>query len=215
MLDGRVYSIEDFFTYEVQKVDFSRLENFNEIEALKVVPQNTEWHQEGDALEHTKLVVDSMYNHLKQLERHDSQYEETMLLAAIFHDVGKAITTKYDPKDGLYHCPNHAEESAKIFKNYNVTGSIYAENLIRWHMQPMYILTSKDPKKAIINLINKCVPFVGDYLKYEFMRDLLRLKWCDQEGQINSKGDGWKEILENVKDLFNEIYPNEKIISIW
>lgn len=215
MLDGRVYSIEDFFTYEVQKVDFSRLENFNEIEALRGVPQNTEWHQEGDALEHTKLVVDSMYNHLKQLERHDSQYEETMLLAAIFHDVGKAITTKYDPKDGLYHCPNHAEESAKIFKNYNIIGSKYIEDLIRWHMQPLYILTSKNPKKAIVNLINKCVPFAGDYLKHEFMRDLLRLKCCDQEGQINSKGDGWKEILENVKDLFNEIYPNEKIISIW
>lgn len=215
MLDGRVYSIEDFFTYEVQKVDFRRLKKFKEIDALRGVPQNIEWHQEGDALEHTKLVVNSMYDHLKQLKKHHSWYEETMLLAAIFHDVGKAITTKYDPKDGLYHCPNHAEESAKIFKNYNVTGSIYAENLIKWHMQPMYILTSKDPKKAIINLINKCVHLDIDCLKCMFMKDLLRLKWCDQEGQINAKGDGWKEILENVKDLFNEIYPNEKIISIW
>ena len=44
MLDGRVHSLKDFFTYEVQKVDFSRLEKFNEIKALRGVPQNTEWH---------------------------------------------------------------------------------------------------------------------------------------------------------------------------
>lgn len=217
MWDGRVDSVNDFFTYEIQPVDFRRLRKFKEIEALRGIQQNTEWHQEGDAYEHTKLVVNCMYNHLKQLKKHNAWYEETMLLVAIFHDVGKAVTTKYDHKDGLYHCPNHAEKSAEIFKEYNqyLTGSRYAEDLVRYHMQPMYILTSKDPKKAIVNLIDKCAPWwkVGD--KGVFMRDLLRLKWCDQEGQINDKGDKWKEILENVKDLFNEIYPNEKINSIW
>ena len=40
MWDGRVDSMNDFFTYEIQPVDFRRLRKFKEIEALRGIQQN-------------------------------------------------------------------------------------------------------------------------------------------------------------------------------
>ncbi|MDB5352768.1 MAG: hypothetical protein JWN86_4015 [Planctomycetota bacterium] len=57
------------------------------LEPLAAVKQNPRWHPEGDALYHSLQVF--------QRARRDRPYDEEFLLAALLHDVGKAI----DPKD--------------------------------------------------------------------------------------------------------------------
>ena len=54
---------------------------------LENVKQNPEYHPEGDALYHSLQVFD--------LARDELPYDEEFLLAALLHDVGKAI----DPRD--------------------------------------------------------------------------------------------------------------------
>ncbi|HEX3656163.1 MAG TPA: HD domain-containing protein [Pirellulales bacterium] len=56
---------------------------------LEHVRQSPKWHPEGDALYHSLQVFD--------LARDEQPYDEEFLLAALLHDVGKAI----DPKDHL------------------------------------------------------------------------------------------------------------------
>lgn len=50
---------------------------------LENVRQNPKWHPEGDALYHSLQVF--------ELAREESAYDEEFLLAALLHDVGKAI----------------------------------------------------------------------------------------------------------------------------
>lgn len=75
---------------QVQEVE-SKIDRFQLFEALLLplenVKQNRVYHPEGDALYHSLQVFDLARDHLP--------YDEEFLLAALLHDVGKAI----DPHD--------------------------------------------------------------------------------------------------------------------
>ncbi|HEX4147483.1 MAG TPA: HD domain-containing protein [Pirellulales bacterium] len=60
---------------------------------LEQVRQNARWHPEGDALYHSLQVFD--------LARNELPYDEEFLLAALLHDVGKAIDPKQHAAAGL------------------------------------------------------------------------------------------------------------------
>lgn len=60
---------------------------------LESTQQDAIWHAEGNCKTHTSLVVDEVYNLLKQ---HDIYGERrlVLLLSAILHDIAKPITTR-------------------------------------------------------------------------------------------------------------------------
>jgi HD domain len=60
---------------------------------LEQVKLNPEYHPEGDCLNHTLQVFD--------LARHELPYDEEFLLAALLHDIGKAIDRKNHIAAGL------------------------------------------------------------------------------------------------------------------
>lgn len=62
---------------------------FKEVAALRGVPQNPVYHPEGDALDHTLLVLREA-----AALRGEAQNPLAFMLAALTHDLGKAVTTK-------------------------------------------------------------------------------------------------------------------------
>lgn len=74
-----------------------------ELHALIDCPQDPEWHPEGDVWIHTLMVVDGARRRIDDLE---PAKQNTVMLGALLHDVGKPATTTLDP-DGHIRSKGH------------------------------------------------------------------------------------------------------------
>lgn len=63
---------------------------FPELAELRGVPQDPEWHPEGDVWIHTLMVVDAA----AKLRTDDPAEDEALMFAALCHDLGKPATTE-------------------------------------------------------------------------------------------------------------------------
>ena len=114
---------------------------FPEIHALKGVPQEPEWHPEGDVFVHTLLVCDRAREAIDDL---DYPRRLAVMLAALCHDFGKPATTEFVA--GRTRSRGHDEagvgptlgllERLKLFSldGYDVRGQTVA--LVREHLKP-------------------------------------------------------------------------------
>jgi tRNA nucleotidyltransferase (CCA-adding enzyme) len=75
-----------------------------EFHALVGVPQEPEWHPEGDVWVHTLMVIDEARQRITNLDRGPAL---AMMLGAITHDFGKPLTTAVI--DGRIRSPGHEE----------------------------------------------------------------------------------------------------------
>ena len=108
---------------------------FSELHALIGVPQSVRYHPEGDAFEHTMLVL-----------REAAAVRDTMrdpaafMLIALTHDLGKATTTKMGDK-GDWQSIRHEIEGlpliAQMLSRLGVSAGriAYCQNLCRLHMR--------------------------------------------------------------------------------
>jgi tRNA nucleotidyltransferase (CCA-adding enzyme) len=114
---------------------------FPEIKALIDVPQDPEWHPEGDVFVHTKLVVDRAREMIDDL---DYPRQVTIMLAALAHDFGKPATTAF--VDGRLRSRGHEEGgvapteefldrlNVHTVSGYDVREQVIA--LVREHLKP-------------------------------------------------------------------------------
>ncbi len=77
---------------------------FPELTALVGVPQEPDWHPEGDVDVHTMMVVDEARKLIDDLDR---ARQLTVMLAAVCHDFGKPSTTEF--RDGRIRSLAHDE----------------------------------------------------------------------------------------------------------
>ncbi|MFL6283873.1 MAG: HD domain-containing protein [Pyrinomonadaceae bacterium] len=122
---------------------------FPEIEALKGVPQEPDWHPEGDVFIHTLLTCDRARELVDDL---DYPRQLAVMLAALCHDFGKPSTTKFI--DGRTRSRGHAEagvgpalaflERLKMFtlEGYDVRSQVAA--LVRDHLKPGEFYRARD-----------------------------------------------------------------------
>lgn len=91
------------------------IENIPQFAALKTTKQSNTWHKEGDALRHTRLVVENMQRELDEqnIDNH-SAYYLVMMSAALCHDLGKATSTKWDKEKNDYVCNHHGQAGENI-----------------------------------------------------------------------------------------------------
>ncbi|MCS6873417.1 MAG: HD domain-containing protein [Pyrinomonadaceae bacterium] len=114
---------------------------FPELEVLVGVPQDPEWHPEGDVWTHTLMVVDEARKLIDDLEY---PKKVTVMLAALCHDLGKAVTTEFI--DGRWRSLRHDEEGAKITEKFLDKLGIFTlqgypvkekvVQLVKYHLKP-------------------------------------------------------------------------------
>jgi tRNA nucleotidyltransferase (CCA-adding enzyme) len=132
------------------------------------------------------------------------QREEDLIvgLAVLLHDIGKATTTKVEPKDGRLHAYRHEEESFRLAPEF--LSQITRETklveailpLVRWHAQPYELYRIKASDAAVRRLATK----VGRIDR------LIRVDAADRQGRAGYYESGpspqgvWlKEISEKLK----------------
>jgi tRNA nucleotidyltransferase (CCA-adding enzyme) len=136
---------------------------FPELDALRGVPQEPDWHPEGEVDTHTRLVCDRARELIDDL---DYPRRVAVMLAVLCHDFGKPATTEF--VDGRIRSRGHDEagvaptlaflDRLKIFtlEGYDVRAQVAA--LVREHLKPgeFYRLRGEIGDGAFRRLARRC-----------------------------------------------------------
>lgn len=132
------------------------------------------YHLEGSAWVHTLRVIDEIkkaYN--------TSDDSHPMVIAATFHDVGKAMTSVHNgPNDWSY--PNHAPEGALRLGEYLNEDDPHFKMVqwfVKYHMKPQFVFERKE-----LEGIMETVPDDEMAKKYCTLENLITLSICDLLG---------------------------------
>ena len=127
------------------------------LHAVIGVPQDPEWHPEGDVWNHTLHCLDAYAR-----ERLGDRDEDLIVgLAVLLHDFGKATHTKVEPHDGRIHSYGHEEASVPLAEDFlrQVTRETRLHEavlpLVRWHAQPHELYRAKAGDAAVRRLAAK------------------------------------------------------------
>lgn len=95
------------------------LSHFPEILAIRGVPQDPEWHPEGDVFEHTLHALDALVR-LPDWREAPESTRIVWSLAVLTHDLGKATCTQTAERHGRQRIisPAHEIESARLAESF-------------------------------------------------------------------------------------------------
>ncbi len=190
---------------------------FPELKSLVGVPQEPEWHPEGDVDVHTLLVVDEARKLIEDLE---NPRQVAVMLGALCHDFGKPLTTEF--VDDRIRSYGHDEAGVQptidfldrlgIFTldGYDVRNQIV--QLVRYHLKPGEYYKSKEPvgDGAFRRLARKVEP---DLLYRVAKADSLGRNpdWLPKEKWFGSEAQEW--FIERVRALQVEHKAPEPILK--
>jgi len=178
---------------------------FPEINVLRGVPQDPEWHPEGDVFVHTKLTVDRARELIEGLSY---PRQVTVMVAALAHDFGKPATTGF--VEGRLRSRGH--EAAGVpptesflsrinihtIDGYNVRNQVIS--LVREHLKPGEFFKKRDEvgDGAFRRLARRCEP---DLLYRVAKADSLgrNASWVPQEKWYGSEAQDW--FIERARQL--------------
>ena len=189
---------------------------FPEIQSLIGVPQDPEWHPEGDVFVHTKLVIDGARKLIDDLPY---PRQVTVMLAALAHDFGKPATTEF--LEGRWRSRGHEEAGvppAESFLNrvnvhtidgYNVRDQVIA--LVREHLKPGEFYKKRDEvgEGAFRRLARRCEP---DLLYRVAKADSLgrNAEWVPREKWYGSDAQEW--FIQRSRELQVEQRPPDPLL---
>ena len=160
--------------------NWKKIEKVKEFAKLKECEQNPRWHKEGNAWNHTVAVC----NEAIKVARDEYEGEDRLvfLAAALFHDIGKGVTTKIG-KDGNWHSYGHEFEGEKMTRLLLWNEDIWTREricaLVRYHMEIEFIPESEKFLPKLVSMSKA----VGN------LDMLIKLKECDLRGSIQYDAD--------------------------
>lgn len=123
---------------------------FPELQSLIGVPQEPDWHPEGDVDVHTLMVVDEARKLIDDL---DYSRQITVMLGALAHDFGKPPTTEF--VDGRIRSRGHDEAGVEPTISFLDRLGVYTQDgfdvreqvvqLVRYHLKPGEYYKAKSP----------------------------------------------------------------------
>jgi tRNA nucleotidyltransferase (CCA-adding enzyme) len=179
---------------------------FPELKSLVGVPQEPEWHPEGDVDVHTLMVADEARKLIDDLPY---AKQVTVMLAAVAHDFGKPPTTKFF--DGRWRSHAHDEAGVEPTLSFLDTLGIYTLNgydvreqivqLVRYHLTPGMFYKSRPGDGAFRRLARKVEP---DLLYRVAKADSLgrNPEWLPKEKWFKAEAQEW--FIERVRELHVE-----------
>lgn len=189
---------------------------FPEINALIDVPQDPEWHPEGDVFVHTRLVLDRARELIDELSY---PRQVTVMLAALAHDFGKPATTEFI--EGRLRSRGHEAAGAApaesfldrinvhTIEGYNVRSQVIA--LVREHLKPGEFYKKRDEvgEGAFRRLARRCEP---DLLYRVAKADSLgrNAEWVPRDKWYGSDAQEW--FIQRARELNVEQRPPEPLL---
>ncbi len=178
---------------------------FPEMKSLVGVPQEPEWHPEGDVDVHTLMVVDEAR---KLIDHLPYEKQVAVMLGALAHDFGKPPTTQFF--DGRWRSHSHDEAGVEPTLSFLDSLSIFTLNgydvrnqvvqLVRYHLKPGEYFKSKNAvgDGAFRRLARKVEP---DLLYRVAKADSLGRNpdWLPREKRFGSEAQEW--FIQKVRDL--------------
>ena len=187
-----------------------------ELNALIDVPQDPEWHPEGDVFVHTLLVSDRARELIDDLPY---AKQVTVMLAAVAHDFGKPATTEL--VDGRLRSRGHEEAGVAptasfldrlnlhTLDGYDVRAQVIA--LVRDHLKPGEFFKKKEEvgDGAFRRLARKCEL---DLLYRVAKADSLgrNAEWVPREQWFTAEAQDW--FIERARELEVEQQPPAPIL---
>ncbi|HEY0461548.1 MAG TPA: HD domain-containing protein [Pyrinomonadaceae bacterium] len=176
---------------------------FPELVALVGVPQQPEWHPEGDVDIHTLMVTDEARKLIDDLEY---AKRVTVMLGALCHDFGKPATTEFF--DGKWRSHGHDEAGVEptcafldrlglfTLDGYDVRSQIV--QLVRYHLAPGMFYKSAPGDGAFRRLARRVEP---DLLYRVAKADSLgrNPEWLPREKWFKAEAQEW--FIERVRAL--------------
>ena len=189
---------------------------FPEIQSLIGVPQDPEWHPEGDVFVHTGLALDRARELIDDLSY---ARQVTVMLAALAHDFGKPATTEVI--DGRLRSRGHEEAgvpptetfltriNVHTIDGYNVRAQVIA--LVREHLKPGEFYKKQDEvgDGAFRRLARRCEP---DLLYRVARADSLgrNAEWVPREQWYGAEAQEW--FIERSRQLQVEQRPPDPLL---
>jgi tRNA nucleotidyltransferase (CCA-adding enzyme) len=198
--------------YDLRVVD----QLFPEMKALVGVPQQYDWHPEGDVDIHTLLTVDCARELLDGLSY---PKQVTVMLAALCHDFGKPATTAFI--EGRTRSRGHEEAGVRptetflerlnihTLEGYDVRAQVVA--LVRDHLKPgeFYRLRDQISDGAFRRLARRCEL---DLLYRVAKADSLgrNAPWVPPERRYTAEAQDW--FIRRARELAVERKPPEPFL---
>ena len=189
---------------------------FPEIQSLIGVPQDPEWHPEGDVFIHTQLAIDRARELIDDLSY---ARQVTVMLATLTHDFGKPATTEMI--EGRWRSRGHEEAgvaptesflnrlNVHTIDNYNVRTQVIA--LVREHLKPGEFYKKRDEvgDGAFRRLARRCEP---DLLYRVAKADSLgrNAEWVPRNQWYGADAQEW--FIQRTKELEVEQRPPEPLL---
>ena len=196
-----MYGASKYFKECDYKINWKYVDTIPEFQKLKECEQNPVWHAEGNAYIHTKKAVE----HAETLIL-DARFSELdpkiAMLAVLFHDIGKGVTTEF--KNGNWHAYGHEFAGERIARRILWDEiDLYTREIIcsciRNHMRILRFADSKNVIKDMI-LASDEYAFFWDYQIFVKMCDNYA---CEMEDELEfykdmRKLDTLYDIAENL-----------------
>lgn len=173
--------LEQFFSSEESKEP-----PFSMLQKLKTTKQSPIHHPEGNAWNHTMLVVD----YAAKL-RNKSNAPKAYMWSALLHDIGKPDTTRV--RKGKITSYDHDKVGAKLaeeFLQFFELDPAFVQNvcnLVRYHMHILFVVNN--------------LPFkdLKGMKKHTDLNDLALLGFSDRMGRLNGNEKELQKLLKNLK----------------
>jgi tRNA nucleotidyltransferase (CCA-adding enzyme) len=168
---------------------------FRELADIIDVPQNPQFHAEGDVWTHTMMVLDQAAKY-----RHKAENPQGFMLAALCHDYGKAVCTQV--VDGRIRSIGHETEGLPLVGTFlsRITSETklinYVLNLCALHMKPNALAAMN----AGVKSTNKMFDQAQDPTALVYMA------MADNYGRIMANGiTPHEEFLFERLEIYNDI----------